>query len=104
MLITQTPLRISFAGGGTDLESYSRETGGAVLSSAIDKYVYVILNKRIDDKIYLSYSRKEIVDTVDEIQHEANPCAWKARRRFSIAAPPARRNIARSASARSVSG
>ncbi len=70
MLITQTPLRISFAGGGTDLESYYRESGGAVLSSAIDKYIYVILNKRFDDKIYLSYSKKEIVDTVDEIQHE----------------------------------
>jgi D-glycero-alpha-D-manno-heptose-7-phosphate kinase len=70
MLITQTPLRISFAGGGTDLESYYRVAGGAVLSSAIDKYVYVILNKRFDDKIYISYSKKEIVDTVDEIQHE----------------------------------
>lgn len=70
MLITQTPLRISFAGGGTDLEAYYRESGGAVLSSAIDKYVYVILNKRFDDKIYLSYSKKEIVDSVDEIQHE----------------------------------
>lgn len=70
MLITQTPLRISIAGGGTDLESYYRESGGAVLSSAIDKYVYVILNKRFDDKIYVSYSKKEIVDSVDEIQHE----------------------------------
>ena len=70
MLITQTPLRISFAGGGTDLEAYYRESGGAVLSSAIDKYVYVILNKRFDDKIYISYSKKEIVDSVDEIQHE----------------------------------
>ena len=70
MLITQTPLRISIAGGGTDLESYYRDSGGAVLSSAIDKYVYVILNKRFDDKIYISYSKKEIVDSVDEIQHE----------------------------------
>jgi D-glycero-alpha-D-manno-heptose-7-phosphate kinase len=70
MLITQTPLRISIAGGGTDLESYYRQSGGAVLSSAIDKYVYVILNKRFDDKIYISYSKKEIVDSVDEIQHE----------------------------------
>ena len=70
MLITQTPLRISFAGGGTDLESYYRVAGGAVLSSAIDKYVFVILNKRFDDKIYISYSKKEIVDSVDEIQHE----------------------------------
>ncbi len=70
MLITQTPLRISIAGGGTDLEAYYRHSGGAVLSSAIDKYVYVILNKRFDDKIYVSYSKKEIVDSVDEIQHE----------------------------------
>jgi D-glycero-alpha-D-manno-heptose-7-phosphate kinase len=70
MLITQTPLRISFAGGGTDLAAYYRRTPGAVLSSAIDKFVYVILNQRFDDKIYLSYSRKEIVDSVDDIQHE----------------------------------
>ncbi|MDP7024914.1 MAG: GHMP kinase [Kiritimatiellia bacterium] len=70
MLITQTPLRISFAGGGTDLAAYYRLSPGAVLSSAIDKFVYVILNQRFDDKIYISYSKKEIVDTVDEIQHE----------------------------------
>ncbi len=70
MLITQTPLRISLAGGGTDLPSYYRAKNGAVLSSAIDKYVYVIVNKRFDDKIYISYSQKEIVDSVDQIQHE----------------------------------
>ncbi len=70
MLITQTPLRISIAGGGTDLAAYYRKKGGAVLSTAIDKYVYVILNKRFDDKIYISYSQKEIVDSVDDIQHE----------------------------------
>ncbi len=70
MLITQTPLRISFAGGGTDLAAYYRASPGAVLSSAIDKFVYVILNKRFDDKIYISYSRKEVVDSIDDIQHE----------------------------------
>lgn len=70
MIITQTPLRISIAGGGTDISAYYQKHGGAVLSTAIDKYVYVILNKRFDDKIYISYSRKEIVDHVDEIQHE----------------------------------
>jgi D-glycero-alpha-D-manno-heptose-7-phosphate kinase len=70
MLITQTPLRVSFAGGGTDLAAYYRLSSGAVLSSAIDKFIYVILNKRFDDKIYISYSKKEIVDSVDEIQHE----------------------------------
>jgi len=70
MLISQTPLRISIAGGGTDLQAYYGKAGGAVLSTAIDKYVYVILNHRFDDKIYISYSRKEIVDSVDEIQHD----------------------------------
>ncbi|MFH0907574.1 MAG: GHMP kinase [bacterium] len=70
MIITQTPLRISLAGGGTDLAGYYRQAGGAVVSSAIDKYIYVILNQRFDDKIYISYSRKEIVDSVDEIKHE----------------------------------
>ena len=70
MLITQTPLRISLAGGGTDIPGYYREGGGAVLASAIDKYVYVILNQRFDDRIYIGYSRKEIVDSVDDIQHE----------------------------------
>jgi len=70
MLITQTPLRISLAGGGTDLPAYYKLSPGAVVSSAIDKFLYVILNQRFDEKIYISYSRKEIVDSVDEIQHE----------------------------------
>lgn len=70
MLITQTPLRISLAGGGTDMPEYYRAHGGAVVSGAIDKYIYVILNSRFDDKIYLSYSKKEIVDSVDEIRHD----------------------------------
>ena len=70
MLITQTPLRISLAGGGTDLPAYYRKSPGAVLSTTIDKYVYVILNQRFDDDIYISYSKKEIVQSVDDIQHE----------------------------------
>lgn len=70
MLITQTPLRISLAGGGTDLPGYYREHGGYVVSTAIDKYIYVIVNGRYDDKIYVDYSAKEIVDSVDEIQHD----------------------------------
>jgi D-glycero-alpha-D-manno-heptose-7-phosphate kinase len=69
MVITQTPLRISFAGGGTDLPDYYSRQGGCVLSSAIDKYVYVIVKERFDSKIYINYSKKEIVNSVDEIQH-----------------------------------
>ncbi len=70
MIITQTPLRISIAGGGTDLPGYYREHGGYVVSTAIDKYLFVIVKARYDNKIYIDYSRKEIVDSIDEIQHE----------------------------------
>ncbi|MQY59463.1 MAG: GHMP kinase [Clostridia bacterium] len=71
MIITQTPLRISFFGGGTDFKDYYRlGEGGAVLSTAIDKCIYVIIKKRFDDKIYINYSRKEIIDSVDEIRHD----------------------------------
>ena len=70
MIITQTPLRISFAGGGTDFEDFYAQDEGCVVSSAIDKFVYVIIKERFDDKIYINYSRKEIVDRVDDIQHE----------------------------------
>ena len=58
MIISQTPLRISFVGGGTDLRSFYQHEDGMVLSSAIDKYVYVIVKERFDDKIYINYSDK----------------------------------------------
>ena len=70
MIITQTPLRISFAGGGTDFKEFYSHEEGWVVSSAIDKYVLVIVKERFDDKIYINYSKKEIVDYVDEIEHE----------------------------------
>jgi len=69
MIISQTPLRISFAGGGTDLQCFYRHEEGWVISSAIDKFVFVIIKERFDDKIYINYSQKEIVDSVDEIKH-----------------------------------
>lgn len=70
MIITQTPFRISFVGGGTDFPDFFREHGGGVLSSSIDKYVYVIVQKRyFDDLIYVNYSKKEIVDHVDKLEH-----------------------------------
>ncbi len=69
MIITQTPLRISLAGGGTDFRDFYTKEGGAVVSTTIDKYVYVIIKERFDDKIYINYSRKEIVDSVEEIKH-----------------------------------
>ena len=70
MIISRTPLRISFAGGGTDLKSFYELEAGAVLSTAIDKYIYISVNKKFDHRIRLSYSKTEIVDTVNEIQHD----------------------------------
>jgi D-glycero-alpha-D-manno-heptose-7-phosphate kinase len=70
MIITQTPLRIGLLGGGTDLPDYYREHGGRVLNCAIDKYVYVIVKQRFDDDIYVNYSKKEIVSSVDDLEHE----------------------------------
>ncbi|MFL2651570.1 MAG: GHMP kinase [Anaerolineales bacterium] len=70
MIVVRTPLRISFLGGGTDFPDYYRNHGGLVLSTAIDKYIYVIVKQRFDNMIYVNYSRKEIVENVDEIQHE----------------------------------
>ena len=70
MIITQTPLRIGLLGGGTDLPGFYREHGGRVLNCAIDKYIYVIVNQRFDDDIYVNCSRKEIVSRVDDLEHE----------------------------------
>ena len=57
MIITQTPLRISLAGGGTDLREFYSVEPGMVLNMAIDKYVYVILKQRFDDKISINYTK-----------------------------------------------
>lgn len=70
MVISRTPLRVSFVGGGTDLPAYSRTHGGAVVSTTIDKYIYVIVNERFEDSIRVSYSQTEIVERVDDLQHE----------------------------------
>jgi len=71
MIISRTPLRISFAGGGTDLSGYYKngDGHGAVVSTAIDKYVYITVNKKFDDQIRVSYSKTEIVDNVDMLEH-----------------------------------
>src|SRR6516165_6966586 len=70
MIISQTPLRIGLLGGGTDLPEYARNRGGRVLNCAIDKYVYVIVKQRFDDDIYVNYSKKEIVSSVADIEHD----------------------------------
>ena len=70
MIITQTPLRISFLGGGTDFPGYYRKFGGCVLTTAIDKYVYAIVKERFDEAIVIGYTKKEWVEKVDRIEHE----------------------------------
>ncbi len=70
MIIVQTPLRVSFFGGGTDFPSFYRNEGGCVLSSAIDKYIFITIKERFDCKLRVGYTRTEMVDRVDEIQHE----------------------------------
>ncbi len=70
MIVTRTPLRISFAGGGSDLPAFYEQEQGAVVSTAIDKYIYITINPKFDHKIRASYSITEIVDGVDELRHE----------------------------------
>ncbi len=71
MIIVQTPVRVSFFGGGTDFPAFYRQEGGCALSTAIDKYIFVtIKERRFDDRIWVSYTRTQIADRVDEVQHE----------------------------------
>ncbi len=70
MIITQTPIRVSFFGGGTDFQDFFSQEEGCVLSSAVDKYIFVIIKKRFDDKIRIGYTKTEMVDHLEEIQHE----------------------------------
>ena len=80
MIITKTPFRMSFFGGGTDMEEYFRENGGAVLSTTFDKYCYVNvrhLPRFFDYSTELSYSKTERVTNVEDIQHPAIRNAMK---------------------------
>ena len=69
MIISQTPFRVSFAGGGTDLPAFYREEFGAVLSMAIDKHMYVTVSPRFEPTTRVAYSKTEIAGTPDELQH-----------------------------------
>ena len=70
MIVVQSPLRVSLFGGGTDFPSYFSSEGGCVLSSAIDKYIFVNVKKRFDRKLRVGYTRTEMVDRVDDLKHE----------------------------------
>ncbi len=72
MLISRTPVRVSFCGGGTDVDEFavSHPFGGRVASMALDRFVYVTINPRFDDMIRISYSEMEFVASIDEIKHD----------------------------------
>src|SRR2546427_7666108 len=69
MIISRTPLRMSFVGGGSDLPVFYRKYGGAVVSTAINQFVYITVNKKFDQKIRVSYSKTEEARSVDKIKH-----------------------------------
>jgi D-glycero-alpha-D-manno-heptose-7-phosphate kinase len=70
VIIVQAPLRVSLFGGGTDFSDYYRQDGGCVLSTAIDKYIFVVIKQRYDDMLRIGYTKTELVDRVDLIEHE----------------------------------
>ncbi len=74
MIVTRTPVRVSFLGGGTDYPDYFRRWGGQTLGVAIDRYSYITVNRLaglFDYRIRVSYSKMELACSVDEIQHPA---------------------------------
>ncbi|QWD12606.1 galactokinase [Polynucleobacter paneuropaeus] len=70
MIIVRSPLRVTLGGGGTDLPSYYREYGGFLISAAIDKYVYVTINRPFIEGIFVKYSSLEEVKSVNEVKHK----------------------------------
>ena len=69
MIITRTPLRISLGGGGTDLPSYSDRYGAMVVSAAINRYIFIAINRTFTNDYFLKYSALERVDSIEEIEH-----------------------------------
>jgi len=77
MIISRTPLRISFAGGGTDLKAFYEVEPGAIVGVSIDKYIYVAVNRPLDKTIKVSYSKTEIVESIDQVEHSITKEALK---------------------------
>ena len=70
MIISRTPLRISFVGGGSDLPAFYEREPGAVVSTTINSYIYITVNRKFDRRIRASYSQTEAVDRVEDLKHE----------------------------------
>ena len=72
MIISRTPVRVSFCGGGTDVDWFanSEGNGGRVISLALNRHIHVTVNARFDDRVRVSYSKMEIVDDFEDLEHE----------------------------------
>ena len=81
MIITRTPLRICLGGGGTDVKDYYERFGGYVVSAALNQYIYIVMHNNFDKSIRICYSKREIVDTADEVHH---PVVREAIKLFGI--------------------
>lgn len=69
MVVARSPLRITLGGGGTDLPSYYEKREGFLISAAIDKYIYILINKTFNDRFLIKYSKLQWTDTAEEIEH-----------------------------------
>lgn len=70
MIISRTPVRLPIGGGGTDLPFFQPRYGAFLVTSAVNKYIYVNVNKRFEDTIRVSYSKTEIVDSIEDLKHD----------------------------------
>ena len=81
MIGTRTPFRVSFIGGGSDLKEFYSKRSGCVISTSIDKYMYIFIHPCFDNKIQVKYSKTELVEDISEIQH---PIVRETLNRFSV--------------------
>lgn len=80
MIITRTPFRISFAGGGSDLKDFYEKYGGCVLSTSINRYCYISIHPYFDEnRTLLKYSENELVDSLSDIRHRIFNCLLNER-------------------------
>ncbi len=69
MIISRTPLRISFVGGGSDIPAFYKKSSGAVVTTAINKYIYIAVNRQFDGRVIVNYSKTEVVKKIEEIEN-----------------------------------
>lgn len=81
MIITRTPLRICLGGGGTDLLEYYTRHGGFLISATLNQYIYIVIHKHFEKNIRLCYSKREIIQSSDEVKH---PVVHEAMKLFDV--------------------